>query len=128
MVNAGDIDASFGDAFLDGYSVRRDIKAVQQRLGYCPQFDATIEEMTGRETLCMFANLRGVPEHAIAAVVEDLTEKLLLRDHIDKQVRVSFRFHNQNGFRLAGTHLPDLIDWVHSLVSLDESFSSEWFL
>ena len=35
----------------------------------------------------MFANLRGVPEHCIEAVVEDLTEKLLLRDHIDKQVK-----------------------------------------
>lgn len=83
----GDIDPSFGDAFLDGFSVRKNIKAVQRRLGYCPQFDATIEEMTGRETLQMFANLRGVPEHSIAAVVEDLTDKLLLRDHIDKQVK-----------------------------------------
>ena len=83
----GDIDVSYGDAYLDGHSIRRSIKDVQRRLGYCPQFDATIEEMTGRETLRMFANLRGVPEHSIEAVVEDLTDKLLLRDHIDKQVK-----------------------------------------
>jgi ATP-binding cassette, subfamily A (ABC1), member 3 len=83
----GDIDVSYGDAYLDGHSIRRNIKDVQRRLGYCPQFDATIEEMTGRETLRMFANLRGVPEHSIEAVVEDLTDKLLLRDHIDKQVK-----------------------------------------
>ncbi len=43
--------------------------------------------MTGRETLRMFANLRGVPERSIDAVVEDLTGKLLLREHIDKQVK-----------------------------------------
>ena len=43
--------------------------------------------MTGRETLRMFANLRGVPERSIDAVVEDLTDKLLLREHIDKQVK-----------------------------------------
>lgn len=60
---------------------------VQRRLGYCPQFDATIDEMTGRETLRMFANLRGVPERSIDAVVEDLTDKLLLREHIEKQVK-----------------------------------------
>nr|QST14977.1 ABCA3 protein [Diaphanosoma celebensis] len=83
----GDIDVSYGDAYLDGHSIRHNIKDVQRRLGYCPQFDATIEEMTGRETLRMFANLRGVPEHSIEAVVEDLTDKLLLRDHIDKQVK-----------------------------------------
>ena len=56
-------------------------------MGYCPQFDASINEMTGRETLRMFANLRGLPEHSIDAVVEDLTDKLLLREHMDKQVK-----------------------------------------
>ena len=54
---------------------------VQRRLGYCPQFDATIEEMTGRETLRMFAQLRGVPEHCIDAVIKDLTETALERAH-----------------------------------------------
>jgi len=43
--------------------------------------------MTGRETLRMFANLRGLPEHSIEAVIEDLTEKLLLVDSIEKQVK-----------------------------------------
>jgi ATP-binding cassette subfamily A (ABC1) protein 3 len=43
--------------------------------------------MTGRETLRMFANLRGVPERSVETVVEDLTEKLLLREHIDKKVK-----------------------------------------
>ena len=43
--------------------------------------------MTGRETLRMFANLRGLPEHSIDAVVEDLTDKLPFREHMDKQVK-----------------------------------------
>lgn len=43
--------------------------------------------MTGRETLRMFARLRGVPEHCIDAVIEDLTDKLLLRDHIEKMIK-----------------------------------------
>ena len=56
-------------------------------MGYCPQFDATIDEMTGRETLRMFANLRGIPERSVETVVEDLTDKLLLREHIEKKVK-----------------------------------------
>jgi len=83
----GDVEVTQGDAYLDGYSIRRNLKAVQRRLGYCPQFDAIIEEMTGRETLKMFANLRGIPRRSIGTVIEDLTDKLLLRDHIDKQVK-----------------------------------------
>ena len=33
---------------------------VRQRTGYCPQFDALIDLMTGREMLRMYAALRGV--------------------------------------------------------------------
>ena len=58
---------------------------VQQKLGYCPQFDALIEQMTVRETLAMFARLRGIDEKQIPRVVVMLVTNLLLQDHIDKQ-------------------------------------------
>ena len=58
---------------------------VQERLGYCPQFDALIEQMTVRETLTLFARLRGVDEMQIPGVVVMLVTRLLLQDHIDKQ-------------------------------------------
>ena len=34
---------------------------VQQNIGYCPQFDALYDELTGREHLRLFARLRGIP-------------------------------------------------------------------
>ena len=58
---------------------------VQQKLGYCPQFDALMEQMTVRETLAMFARLRGIDEKQIPRVVVMLVTNLLLQDHIDKQ-------------------------------------------
>ena len=42
---------------------------VQQRIGYCPQFDALIDLLTGRELLTMYARLRGVYESQIKHVV-----------------------------------------------------------
>lgn len=57
---------------------------VQQKLGYCPQFDALIDQLTGRETLTMFARLRGVVEKQIPAVVDALIRSLLLEEHADK--------------------------------------------
>lgn len=60
---------------------------VRQRIGYCPQFDALLDHMTGRETLVMYARLRGIPERHIAACVENTLRGLLLEPHANKLVR-----------------------------------------
>uniref|UniRef100_A0A672RSN6 ATP-binding cassette sub-family A member 3-like n=1 Tax=Sinocyclocheilus grahami TaxID=75366 RepID=A0A672RSN6_SINGR len=83
----GDESISSGDAFIDGYSILRDVKKVQQRIGYCPQFDALLDHMTGRETLSMYARLRGIPEKYVTACVENILRSLLLEPHADKLVR-----------------------------------------
>ena len=58
---------------------------VRQRIGYCPQFDALIERMTGRELLTMFARLRGIPERLISQAVEGEVVRLDLTKHARKQ-------------------------------------------
>uniref|UniRef100_A0A673N9R6 ATP-binding cassette sub-family A member 3-like n=1 Tax=Sinocyclocheilus rhinocerous TaxID=307959 RepID=A0A673N9R6_9TELE len=83
----GDESITSGDAFIDGYSILRDVKKVQQRIGYCPQFDALLDHMTGRETLSMYARLRGIPEKYVTACVENVLRSLLLEPHADKLVR-----------------------------------------
>lgn len=83
----GDEVMSSGEAYLDGISVTENITKVRQRLGYCPQYDALIDQMTGRETLYMFARLRGVQEKLIPEVVRGLIKALLLQDHSDKLVQ-----------------------------------------
>lgn len=83
----GDIPVSSGDAFVHTHSVRNEIKEVHSNLGYCPQFDGVIGEMTGRETLKMFARLRGIPEEDIAELSDDLAASLIFTKHLDKQVK-----------------------------------------
>ncbi|KAG9340457.1 hypothetical protein JZ751_021570 [Albula glossodonta] len=83
----GDETVTGGDAYIDGYSILRDIKKVQQRIGYCPQFDALLDHMTGRETLSMYARLRGIPEKYVSGCVENVLRSLLLEPHADKLVR-----------------------------------------
>ena len=61
------------------------ILQVRQLIGYCPQFDALIERMTGRELLTMFARLRGIPEHLIKQAVEAEVVRLDLAKHASKQ-------------------------------------------
>uniref|UniRef100_A0A671T4P6 ABC transporter domain-containing protein n=1 Tax=Sinocyclocheilus anshuiensis TaxID=1608454 RepID=A0A671T4P6_9TELE len=83
----GDESITSGDAFIDGYSILQDVKKVQQRIGYCPQFDAVLDHMTGQETLSMYARLRGIPEKYVTACVENVLRSLLLEPHADKLVR-----------------------------------------
>ncbi|KFP09539.1 ATP-binding cassette sub-family A member 3, partial [Egretta garzetta] len=83
----GDESITSGDAFVDGHSILANIKKVQQRIGYCPQFDALLDHMTGRETLSMYARLRGIPERYIGSCVENMLRGLLLEPHADKLVR-----------------------------------------
>lgn len=80
----GDTMLTEGDAFVRKYSVKSDIKRVQANMGYCPQFDALIDQMTGRETLNMYARLRGVPPQHIKKIVTNLISLLMLEPHADK--------------------------------------------
>ncbi|KAH7941971.1 hypothetical protein HPB49_019031 [Dermacentor silvarum] len=41
-------------------------------IGYCPQNDGLLEQLTGIETLTLFARLRGVPESRVFAVARDI--------------------------------------------------------
>uniref|UniRef100_A0AAY4CPM1 ABC transporter domain-containing protein n=1 Tax=Denticeps clupeoides TaxID=299321 RepID=A0AAY4CPM1_9TELE len=80
----GDTDVSSGDASVAGYSILSNILDVHQSMGYCPQFDAIDELLTGREHLDLYARLRGVPESEISRVAEWGIQKLGLSEYADR--------------------------------------------
>ena len=57
---------------------------VQKNLGYCPQFDALVERMTGREVLTMFARIKGLMHNDVQEEVREKIDLLNLNDHADK--------------------------------------------
>uniref|UniRef100_A0A182SFE6 Uncharacterized protein n=1 Tax=Anopheles maculatus TaxID=74869 RepID=A0A182SFE6_9DIPT len=61
----GDEEISSGDAWVKGISLRADMNRAHRQIGYCPQFDALLEDLTGRETLRIFALLRGVRKQEV---------------------------------------------------------------
>uniref|UniRef100_A0A3P8SHL2 P-type phospholipid transporter n=1 Tax=Amphiprion percula TaxID=161767 RepID=A0A3P8SHL2_AMPPE len=77
----GDIDVTSGQASVAGHSILTDILDVHQNMGYCPQFDAIDELLTGREHLHLYARLRGVPECEISRVAEWAIQKLGLSEY-----------------------------------------------
>lgn len=80
----GDIPVSAGEAFLNGYSIRTEMRDVHQNLGYCPQFDAINDLLTGQEHLEFYARLRGVPENEVTMVAEWGIQKLGLVTYANK--------------------------------------------
>ncbi|XP_039671640.1 retinal-specific phospholipid-transporting ATPase ABCA4-like [Perca fluviatilis] len=80
----GDTDVSSGEATVAGYSIRTEILDVHQNMGYCPQFDAIDELLTGREHLYLYARLRGVPESEIRRVAEWGIQKLGLTEYASR--------------------------------------------
>ncbi|CAN9506482.1 unnamed protein product [Ophioblennius macclurei] len=77
----GDIDVTSGEASVSGHSILTNILDVHQNMGYCPQFDAIDELLTGREHLHLYARLRGVPEYEISRVAEWAIQKLGLSEY-----------------------------------------------
>mmetsp|Transcript_7608 Transcript_7608/g.12112 ORF Transcript_7608/g.12112 Transcript_7608/m.12112 type:complete len:1794 (-) Transcript_7608:303-5684(-) len=74
----GDVLPSSGTADLAGLDVLDNQLEVRKLIGYCPQFDALLPNMTARETLRMFARFKGVSSDTIEEYVEALCKQLSL--------------------------------------------------
>lgn len=64
------INASEGDAKVNGYDVVSNKKAVQQSVGYLPEHNPLYTELFVREYLAFNANVYGVPKSRIQEVIE----------------------------------------------------------
>ncbi|XP_065052485.1 phospholipid-transporting ATPase ABCA3-like isoform X1 [Rhopilema esculentum] len=80
----GELGISAGTAFLDGFNIQTQLRQVQQRIGYCPQFDALVDKMTGREMLQMFARLRGIRSDKMEPIVNAAIKQLNLSKWAEK--------------------------------------------
>jgi len=58
----GLLNATSGRAFVGGVEIGRDVFALQQRLGLCPQFDVLYPDLTVEEHLLFYVRLKGFPQ------------------------------------------------------------------
>ena len=73
----GNMLHSEGDARVFGHSISHDMTAVHQIMGYCPQHDVLYAELTGREHLELFANIKNsIYADAIIDVGAEVVERL----------------------------------------------------
>ncbi|XP_077982530.1 phospholipid-transporting ATPase ABCA3-like [Glandiceps talaboti] len=80
----GDLAMTEGMVHIGGYNIKTERREAQRQIGYCPQFDALIDKLTGREVLLMYARLRGIRAHTVEGVVDSCIKHLNLSKWADK--------------------------------------------
>lgn len=83
----GETMISDGEIFTQGYNQKYQLPDIYQMIGYCPQFDALLSGLTCRETLEIFAMVRGIPAKDVKNYVENCARNLDFIQHIDKKVK-----------------------------------------
>jgi ATP-binding cassette subfamily A (ABC1) protein 3 len=68
----GDIDPNRGDVIINGYSIQANKYLARKHLGYCPQFDCLPFYLTVRETIQLFAELRGIDKTISKRLTDDM--------------------------------------------------------
>jgi ABC-type multidrug transport system ATPase subunit len=79
----GNMDVSGGDATVFGMSIRHNMPSINRIMGVCPQHDILWEQLTGREHLELFAQLKGVPQDRLENEVNARLKDVLLMDAAD---------------------------------------------
>ncbi|CAG9536981.1 unnamed protein product [Cercopithifilaria johnstoni] len=91
----GEIKNCAGDAYIHGFNIQTQWRKAYDHIGYCPQFDAIIDEMTGQETLQMFARLRGVRECDVMRIIDSMIHAIALdkyRNNMIKTYRYRYNY------------------------------------
>jgi len=71
----GDIVPSEGQAYIYGHEISKQLDKTRQYIGYCPQFDALLENVTVQEHLELYAAIKCIPKEK---------RKLLVRESLFK--------------------------------------------
>ncbi|GER52514.1 ATP-binding cassette sub-family A member [Striga asiatica] len=75
-----------GDAVVFGKNILTDMHEIRQSLGVCPQYDILFPELTVKEHLEIFANIKGVNEDCLENAVIEMAEEVGLADKLNSLV------------------------------------------
>lgn len=80
------LDPSWGEAYVDGYSIYTHPKEIRRIVGYMPDFFGVYEDMRSWEYLDFFARCYGIPADERAGLVEELLDLVDLAGKRDADV------------------------------------------
>ncbi|RWS06685.1 ATP-binding cassette sub-family A member 1-like protein [Dinothrombium tinctorium] len=84
----GELAATYGEAFIGKLSLFDDRLEYLRQIGYCPQFDSFVNNLTGTENLKLFAKLRGYKGKEVNSIVTSVINFVDLQDHASKEANL----------------------------------------
>lgn len=72
----GRLTPTAGTVTVAGFDLAAQLAQVHRSIGFVPQFDALIAEVSARANLALHARLRGIPEGSVPALIDRLFEQL----------------------------------------------------
>ena len=81
----GDETPSQGQAEILSFKLAERRRKFLSQVGYCPQFDSIIPQLTGRELLGLMARVRGLELDQVPREVARWTNFLGIQEYIDRQ-------------------------------------------
>lgn len=81
----GETMITSGEIYTHGFNQKYQLSKIYNLIGYCPQFDALLPGLSCRDTLKIFAMVRGVPLKRVKSYVEFYAQQLDFIQHIDKK-------------------------------------------
>jgi len=83
---SGDIQPTSGEIWLNDFNLAADPNSALRYFGWCPQFDALIGNITGREQLTLYARIKGLDEKVIPETVSAFVQMLDLGKYANRVV------------------------------------------
>lgn len=87
-----------GSSYVNGENVLSNVGYLYRNVGYCPQMNPLIDELTGRETLKIFCLIGGIAKASIPTVTTNISEALGFHKHLDVKIK---RYDVSNKRRLS---------------------------
>ena len=82
----GLLEPDKGNALFYGLSIKDDLDTIKSMLGVCPQHDVLWEELTAREHMLLFAQLKDIPPQQMEEEISRLLEAVQLSHVADYRV------------------------------------------